>query len=449
MAINGAGTEGVDRFVRSILGGTGIRARSAALGRQDALREALTGSQVDNTRAEAALRQNKLTNLDPAVLGPAIAGALGIPDAQGGNLATVGGAGLGNVSEMAQALRTAQMVSAQRAARNSALSGNMNEANANLFGVANGPQKLSAVEGGVTLNPLATPDQNDFTPTDVGQAMIGADNARAAASYASAARQKAGIAADRAGNYETIDTGEGGLVRHNKLTNVVDSILGADNQPVRKAAKAEATLLPEHVADAVLGKVTDAMGNATPDPEAYGQFQAWQAEKAKTDPRYSNAAFAVQRYQTEAPVGSRMAITSPDAKGVNHLGIGNVSAPGAMDLQGNPLPALVAAITGGNAQRGNAGNAIQDNALTGSGSSPAKQGGDGDPSSLVRQAVAPDATTGTAPTGEAATLGILNGGAAPAAAGQVATPQSEAEYNALPAGTLYQHPDGTIKRKGG
>lgn len=441
MAITGAGTEGVDRFVKSILGGQGIRARAASMGRQDALREALTGSQVDNTRAEAALRQNKLSNLDPAVLGPAIAGALGIPDAQGGNLATVGGAGLGNVSEMAQALRTAQMVSAQRAARNSALSGNLNEANANLFGVANGPQKLAAIEGGMSLNPLATPDSQTISPTDVGQAMITADLARAGASNASAARSRAGISADKAGNYETIDTGEGGLVRHNKLTNAVDAILGADNQPVRKAAKAEATLLPEHVADAVLGKVTDAMGNATPDPEAYGQFQAWQADKAKTDPRYANAAFAVQRYQTEAPVGSRMAITTPDAKGNNHLGIGNVSAPGAMDMEGNPLPALVAAVSGSKIlPPDNSVGALRSNAVAADGAPPVKQGGDGDPSSLIR------------PPADNPVLSILQGApVAPTApqSGAVATPQSEAEYNALPAGTPYQHPDGTIKVKGG
>jgi len=426
--------------VRSILGGTGIRARAAAQGRQDALREALTGSQVDNTRAETALRQNKLSNLDPAVLGPAIAGALGVPTEQGGNLATVGNAGLGNVSEMAQALRTAQMVSAQRAARNAALGGNLNEANANLFGVANGPQKLSAVEGGVTLNPLATPDQNDFTPTAIGQAMIGADNARAAASYASADRQKAGIAADKAGNYETIDTPEG-LMSHNKLTNAVQAILGSDNQPLRKAEKNGATLLPEHVADAVLGKVTDAMGNATPDPEAYGQFSAWQAQKAQTDPRYLNAAFAMQRYQTEAPVGSRMAIATPDAKGANHLGIGNVSAPGALDLEGNALPALVATVVGNKAPPpDNSVGALHANALGANGSSPAKQGGDGDPSSLVRP-----------PAGNPV-LNILEGGAAapaPPLSGAVAQPKSEAEYNALPPGTTYMHPDGTIKVKGG
>jgi len=437
------GTEGISRFTRAILGGQGIQSRAAALGRQDALREALSGAQIDNTRNEASLRGVKLGALNnPAGLAAAF-GGFGLTEPEASGAGTLAQAGF-NPSEVANLITGMQKVSSQRNAAKAALSGDYNAANANLFGTANGPQALSKVEDGVTLNPLVTPDQNSFTPTDIGQAMIGADNARAAASYASAARQRAGIASDKAANHDVIDTGDG-LVDYNKLTGEVKPV-SMDGNQVRKAAKAEATLLPEHVADAVLGKVTDAMGNATPDPQAYGQFQAWQAEKAKSDPRYANAAFAVQRYQTEAPVGSRMALATTDAKGNNHLGIGNVTAPGAMDLDGNPMPAIAALLTGNSKAPppDNSTGALHAAALNADGSSPAKQGGSDDVTSQVR---AP-----SGPLGEAATLGILNGPPAPSAGvgdGAVATPTTEAEYNALPPGTLYQHPDGTIKKKGG
>lgn len=431
MAINGAGTEGVDRFVRSILGGTGIRARAAAQGRQEALREALTGSQVDNTRAEAALRQNKLTNLDPALLGPAIAGAFGIPSEQGGNLAVAANAGEGNLAELAQAMRTAQITSSQRAARNEALNGNYNGANANLFGVANGPQKLAAIEGGMSLNPLATPDSQNISPTDVGKAMITADLARAGASNASAARSRAGINADKAGNYETIDTGEGGLVRHNKLTNVVDSILGADNQPVHKVENTGSpTAVPENMIDAIVGKVTNADGVATPDPEGYQQFLQWQTKMAATDPRYNNGSFAAARYATNAPIGSTIAQTVTEPTKLDG------KTPAKPVVRGAPLapegidPSAAAAIADPKQPAAQMiGNIVQH--VLGQG--------------------APDAQSSEAAPGQGAVLNILNGGSAAPTAPQpsaMAQPGTQEEFDALPVGTPYKRPDGSIWVKG-
>lgn len=67
-----------------------------------------------------------------------------------------------------------------------ALAGNWAGANANLMGVANGPVELASVQGQNLINNRLLPGGGGISTTEQGMAGIGADNARSAASYASA-----------------------------------------------------------------------------------------------------------------------------------------------------------------------------------------------------------------------------------------------------------------------
>ena len=76
--------------------------------------------------------------------------------------------------------------------------GDMNAANAQLMGVANGPQQLSTITAGQMFNPKATPGLgNKVIVTPVGQAGINATNARATQSNASAGASNARAQATR------------------------------------------------------------------------------------------------------------------------------------------------------------------------------------------------------------------------------------------------------------
>lgn len=84
-----------------------------------------------------------------------------------------------------------------------ALAGDFDSANANLFGVANGPQQLATIEGQNLLGNRFLAGGGGVSTTEQGRAGIVADHARAAASRASAAssyatadstRQRLGIA---------------------------------------------------------------------------------------------------------------------------------------------------------------------------------------------------------------------------------------------------------------
>lgn len=71
-------------------------------------------------------------------------------------------------------------------ARTAALGGDWDGANANLMGVANGPQELGAVQGQNLLQNRFLTGGGGISTTEQGKAGIAADAARAAASYASA-----------------------------------------------------------------------------------------------------------------------------------------------------------------------------------------------------------------------------------------------------------------------
>lgn len=154
------------------------------------------------------------------------------------------------------------------------------------------PVTLSAVQGGVSLNPQVTPDQNAFTPTDIGQALIGADNARAnasnaaaGASSASAARQYAGIGADKAANYDIETDGSGHTIRINKLTGEVTPLTMADGSPLTAALKGKAGA-SEKVAPSVYTGVfggTSATGKPNAKMQEFMAYRALHPEMGESE----------------------------------------------------------------------------------------------------------------------------------------------------------------------
>lgn len=396
-------SSGVGRFFGGLAAGPALRQRAATQGRLDAMREALSDAQIRNTGAEASLRQQKLAALDPSSVAGALAGFGLTPEqAQGGGTLVAGGQ---NVNQIGQLMTALAHQASQRAARDRAIKGDLNGANAELFGVANGPQKLSAVEGGVTLNPLATPDQNQFAPTAIGQAMVAADMARANASNASAARSRAGIAADKASNYETIDTGNG-LVRHNKLTNEVMPITDADGTQISKTTKVTATAAPANVAQSILGSELNAAGLPVTNPDANQMFLAWQARMAAADPKYNNGEYALSQYALQQPAGAILS---------------------GRDENGRVAPQVVepAGISK------EFSDAIANKPTAPNGASPAEQGGSQNPSSQLRETTAAETDPGEVKP----------------AATQAVRVNSAAERDALPDGTTYIAPDGSVRIK--
>src|SRR5690348_4660800 len=188
------GTEGVARFFAGLGAGPALRQRAAAQGRLDAMREALTDAQIRNTGADAELKQTKVDALDPAALAQAFAG-MGLDDGQSQGAAGLARAG-NNADQIGGLMKALQIIGAQRAARDAAVRGDKNAANASLFGATDKPVDLSKVVDGVSFDPTATPDQNAFDPTAVGQSMIRQHDASAASSAASAAATRAKLPAE-------------------------------------------------------------------------------------------------------------------------------------------------------------------------------------------------------------------------------------------------------------
>ncbi|HFJ9697492.1 TPA: hypothetical protein ACGW13_000160 [Stenotrophomonas maltophilia] len=86
---------------------------------------------------------------------------------------------------------------ARSSARDAALGGNWEGANANLMAVANGPQELGAVQGQNLLQNRFKEGGGGISTTEQGRAGIAADAARAASSYASANNSNASAARTR------------------------------------------------------------------------------------------------------------------------------------------------------------------------------------------------------------------------------------------------------------
>lgn len=307
------------------LGGGGMQAQNAfALGQY-------RGAQMANVLEEARMRRDKnlaLQSITPEALAdPAQRSAITAAMIRAGE----------DPNHLAESDLTNQRAGIQALALQNATSAtpDLNLQN-RLLAVYNGkPVDLSTVQGNTLLSQFVTPDEQaqygGNVPTAVGQseitkAMAGAaaENARAAASYASAKRQLAGIGADKAANYELVDTADG-LMRVNKLD-------PTDAQPVTTDSGSAITRLMR-TSGAGGGKSIPSpatLKQVFGEPKVGGEpneqtqdFLSWQALQAQNDPRYNNGDFALQQYLLRAS-GSQRA-ESATASDAEALGLSNTT----------------------------------------------------------------------------------------------------------------------------
>ncbi|MEI4518693.1 MULTISPECIES: hypothetical protein [unclassified Stenotrophomonas] len=170
------------------------------LGRQYQVEQAL--QQARQARSKAILAQQ--VNDQRALVNPElVSGVLGGDQDALGTLGSI--ALLANDNFDASQLSDVLGAAASSGARNAALAGDYNGANAQLFALAKGPQQLASVEGQNLLGNRFLVGGGDVSTTEQGRAGMAADAARArasdasaASSYASAARTRQGMALDRA-----------------------------------------------------------------------------------------------------------------------------------------------------------------------------------------------------------------------------------------------------------
>lgn len=189
------------------------------LGRQYQVDQAL--QQARQARSKAILAQQ--INDQRAMVNPElVSGVLGGDQGALGTLGSI--ALLANDNFDAGQLQDVLGAAASSGARNAALGGDYNAANANLFALAKGPQQLATVEGQNLLGNRFLTGGGGVSTTEQGRAGMAADAARAAASYASAnssnasaARTRQGIGLDaakfalaRSGGAGRTGTGSGG-----------------------------------------------------------------------------------------------------------------------------------------------------------------------------------------------------------------------------------------------
>lgn len=160
---------------------------------EDALR-----GQYDTERAlQQARRERSLAMIDGVRAQnyqhiPTMGAELGISDAEARLLA----AGGGNAQQLMGGVGAARQQGFRQAAAEAAALGDVQGANAQLFGVANAPVQVTGISDGVAYNRLAAPGEADLTVTPLGEATIRQRDASANASHARAhaTRQRLGIA---------------------------------------------------------------------------------------------------------------------------------------------------------------------------------------------------------------------------------------------------------------
>jgi hypothetical protein len=157
------------------LAGGGNTEAAYQRGQVNAARVAQLLSEAQIKRDQQLARQNLESSLTAAGNAPEQAGLLATALRGGFNPKEISGY-TGDVQE--------QGFRGDSVAR--ALAGDYNGANANLMGVANGPVALASVEGQNLINNRLMEGGGGISTTEQGRAGIGADAARAAASYASA-----------------------------------------------------------------------------------------------------------------------------------------------------------------------------------------------------------------------------------------------------------------------
>lgn len=151
--------------------------------------------------------------------------------------------------------------------------------NRRLMVIGGKPVDLTHVADGVAYNPMLDPHSQTIDPTQVGLAEIMLRGAQSAQANAGARKYDAQA----------------------RLANVKADAGGF--KPDSKESKP--TLPPISMLGAMLGEGYDKeTGMVRIPPEKTQQFLAWQAEKAATDPRYNNGAYALQHYADEAPLGT-------------------------------------------------------------------------------------------------------------------------------------------------
>lgn len=219
------------------------------------------------------------------------------------------------------------------------------------------PAALSGVQGNTLLSTMVTPDQQAAVggnvPTAVGQSDITAALARAGASNASAARQYAGIGADKAGNYDVVTDGNGNMVRVNKLdpSAAMPITLPGGVPLVGKVgtAGASAGKVQPSVLDAVLGKAST---TGKPNPQQ-ALFQVYMADHPELTEAQALQAFsrASQNVPTgnfgtpgnSLPVNPGNGISAPPvpdsiAAALNSAATSAPAAPGQVNASGDYTP---------------------------------------------------------------------------------------------------------------
>lgn len=171
--------------------------------------------QVERALQEARQARSKAVlanqiNEQRALVNPElVSGVLGGDDTARATLGSI--ALLANDRFDAGQLNDVLGAAARSSARDAALGGNWEGANANLMAVANGPQELGAVQGQNLLQNRFKEGGGGISTTEQGRAGIAADAARAAASYASANNSNASAARTR--QAAGIDAAKFGLER--------------------------------------------------------------------------------------------------------------------------------------------------------------------------------------------------------------------------------------------
>ncbi len=176
------------------------------LGRNYKVEQAL--QEARQARSKAVLA-NQINEQRALVNPDLVSGVLGGDDAARATLGSI--ALLANDRFDAGQLNDVVGAAARSSARDAALGGNWEGANANLMAVANGPQELGAVQGQNLLQNRFKEGGGGISTTEQGRAGIAADAARAAASYASANSSNASAARTR--QAAGIDAAEFGLKR--------------------------------------------------------------------------------------------------------------------------------------------------------------------------------------------------------------------------------------------
>lgn len=204
---------------------------------------ALATRDANVARAKMAMMKAR----DQAGLGTAFAN-IGMDNPE--DMAVVGRSGV-NYSGLTSGMGNMQKQAYREAAVEAATKGDWAAGNANMLGVANGPVEIPKVTGGMLLGNRLVPGGGDVSVTPVGQAQIGADNARGQAALIRANREPASRAGGGGGSgklsavqtlrmkSELADI----KARKNVALGVLEANAGAVNPAAQaNVAKAEASL---------------------------------------------------------------------------------------------------------------------------------------------------------------------------------------------------------------